>query len=382
MCANGPFAMRIPNEHDLEETTTGEPQTMAELLAESERAEQLRPLGSGEIVEGTVSRISGDEVLVDLGGRSAGILSLREADGEELRVGDTVMAFVERTEGPEGQVVLSLRKARRERRWLRLKEMERTGEVTEAPIVEANRGGVVADVGMRGFVPLSQLSSVGAVDRPEDPGEVPGALTALVGRRIPVKVIEADPQRNRLILSEKAAAQELRRRRKAQAAAALSEGDVLEGTVTQVAGFGLFVDVGTAEGLVHRSEVTWDKGANPLSVHRVGDKVRVKVIGIDRERDRISLSIRQLADDPWSRVGADVRMGDDVDATITKLMPFGAFARIAEGLEGLIHVSELSTERVADPADAVKVDDVVRVRVVGIDPERRRLSLSIRQAGR
>lgn len=374
--------MRIPNEHDLEDTTTGEPQTMAELLAESERAEQLRPPRSGEIVEGTVSRISGDEVLVDLGGRSAGVLSRREAEGEELRVGGTVMAFVERTEGPEGQVVLSLRKARRERRWLRLKEMERSGEVTEAPIVEANRGGVVADVGMRGFVPLSQLSSVGGVDRPEDPGEVPSALTALVGRRIPVKVIEADPQRNRLILSEKAAAQELRRRRKAQAAAALREGDVLEGTVTQVAGFGLFVDVGTAEGLVHRSEVTWDKGANPLSMHRVGDRVRVKVIGIDRERDRISLSIRELADDPWSRVGTDVRMGDDVDATITRLMPFGAFARIAEGLEGLIHVSELSTERVTDPADAVKVDDVVRVRVVGIDPERRRLSLSIRQAGR
>ena len=373
--------MRIPDEHDIDETT-GEPQTMAELLAESERAEQFRPLRTGEVVEGTVSRINGDEVLVDLGGRSAGVLSMREAEGEELRVGDLVMAFVERAEGPEGQAVLSLRKARRERRWLRLKEMEKSGEVTEAEVVEANRGGVVADVGMRGFVPLSQLSSVGAIDRPEDPNETPTALKGLVGRRIAVKVIEADPKRNRLILSEKAAAQEIRRRRKAQAAAELSEGDELEGTVAQVAGFGLFVDVGAAEGLVHRSEVTWDKGVNPLSVHKVGDKVRVRVIGIDKERDRISLSIRQLADDPWSRVGTDVRMGDDVDATITKLMPFGAFARIGDGLEGLIHVSELSMERVADPADAVKVGDRVRVRIVGIDPERRRLSLSIRQAGR
>ncbi len=133
---------------------------------------------------------------------------------------------------------------------------------------------------------------------------------------------------------------------------------------------------------MHRSEITWDKGLNPLAVHKVGDRVRVKVIGIDRERDRISLSIRQLADDPWSRVGTGVRMGDDLDATVTKLMPFGAFARIAEGLEGLIHVSELSTERVADPADVVKVGDSVRVRVVGIDQERRRLSLSIGQAGR
>lgn len=374
--------MRIDDEHDTaEEPTTGEPQTMAELLAESERADQLRPVRTGEVVEGTVSRINGDEVLVDLGGRSAGILSLREAE-EEIHVGDTIMAFVERAEGPEGQVVLSLRKARRERRWLRLKEMEKSGEVTEAPVVEANRGGVVADVGMRGFVPLSQLSSVGAIDHPEDPNEVPTALKHLVGQRIPVKVIEADPKRNRLILSEKAAAQEIRRRRKAQAAAELHEGDVLEGTVTQIAGFGLFVDIGAAEGLVHRSEITWDKGVNPLAVHKVGDGVRVKVIGIDRERDRISLSIRQLADDPWSRVGTVVRMGEDVDATITKLMPFGAFARIAEGLEGLIHVSELSMERVADPADVVKVGDEVKVRIVGVDQERRRLSLSIRQAGR
>lgn len=374
--------MRIDDERDtVDEQTTGEPQTMAELLAGSERADELRPLRTGEVVEGTVSRINGDEVLVDLGGRSAGVLSLREAE-EDLHVGDTIMAFVERAEGPEGQAVLSLRKARRERRWLRLKEMERSGEVTEAPIVEANRGGVVADVGMRGFVPLSQLSSVGAIDRPEDPNEVPDALKGLVGRVIQVKVIEADPKRNRLILSEKAASQAIRRKRKAQAAAELHEGDVLEGSVTQVAGFGMFVEIGAAEGLVHRSEITWDKGVNPLTVHTVGDKVGVKVIGIDRERDRISLSIRQLEADPWSRVGTDVRVGDDIDATVTKLMPFGAFARIAAGLEGLIHVSELSAERVADPADAVKVGDAVKVRVVGIDPERRRLSLSIRQAGR
>jgi small subunit ribosomal protein S1 len=374
--------MRIPDEHDLEEPASSEPTTMAELLAEHERAEELRPLRAGDVVEGTVSRISGDEVLVDLGGRSAGVLSLREAEGEELRVGAPIAAYVERAEGPEGQAVLSLRKARRERRWLRLKEMERSGEVTECEIVEANRGGVVVDVGMRGFIPLSQLSSVGAIDRPEDPAEVPAALRALVGKRVAAKVIEVDPGRDRLILSEKGAAQELRRRRKAQAAAELREGDVLDGTVTQVAGFGLFVDIGAAEGLVHRSEVTWEKGVSPLSLHRVGDKVRVKVIGIDRERDRISLSIRQLAHDPWSRVGTDVRPGDDVDATVTRLMPFGAFARIAEGLEGLIHVSEMSAERVADPAEVLKVGDVVRVRVVGADAERRRLSLSIRQAGR
>jgi small subunit ribosomal protein S1 len=362
-------------------TTTGEPQTMAELLAESERAGELRPLRTGEVVEGTISRISGDEVLVDLGGRAAGILSLREAD-EELHAGDPIMAYVERPEGPGGQAVLSLRKARRERRWLRVREMERSGEVAEVPVVEANRGGVVVDIGLRGFVPLSQLTSVGAVERPEDPSAPPQALTGLVGQKLNVKVLEVDPKRNRLILSEKAAAQEIRRRRKARATEELHEGDVLEGTVTQLAGFGLFVDVGVAEGLVHRSEITWDKSVDPLSVHKVGDRVPVKVIGIDRERERISLSIRQLETDPWSRVGSEIRLGQDYDAMVTKVMPFGAFARIADGLEGLIHISELSSTHVADPLDVVRVGDRVRVQVIGIEPGRRRLSLSIRQAGR
>ena len=373
--------MRIDDEHDttLDEQSTGEPQTMAELLAESEREAELRPLHAGEIVEGSVSRVDGDEVLVDLGGHAAGVLSLREADGEP-RPGDHVIAFVERAEGPEGHVVLSMRKARRERRWLQLRELQRTGEVVEAPIVEANRGGVVADVGMRGFVPLSQLSSVGALDRPADPAAIPDALAGMVGRRVQLKVIEADPKRNRLILSEKAAAQDIRRRRKTQAAAELHEGDVLEGTVAQVTGFGLFVDIGAAEGLVHRSEVTWDKGADPLRVHRAGDRVQVKVIDIDNERGRISLSIRQLLDDPWARIGQEIRLGDDRDGTVTRLMPFGAFVRIAEGLEGLVHVSEISDVRVADPNEALRVGDRVRVKIVGIEPERRRLSLSIRQA--
>lgn len=154
----------------------------------------------------------------------------------------------------------------------------------------------------------------------------------------------------------------------------------MDGTVTQVTGFGLFVDVGIADGLVHRSEITWDKGVNPMTVHRVGDRVRVLVTAIDPAKERISLSVKQLADDPWTRVGTEFAEGSVHDAEITRLMPFGAFARIADGLEGLIHVSELAARRVADPADAVQIGDTVRVKVVGIEPERRRLSLSIRQA--
>ena len=209
---------------------------------------------------------------------------------------------------------------------------------------------------------------------------MPEAVRALVGKDLTLKVIEVDEKRNRLILSEKAARQELRRQRKAKAAAQLKVGDILDGTVTHVTGFGLFVDVGIADGLVHRSEITWDKGVNPLTVLQVGDAVRVVVTAIDPDKERISLSIKQLADDPWTRVGTAFALGGTYDAEITRLMAFGAFARIGEGLEGLIHVSELAPHRVAEPADAVRVGDHVRVKIVGIEPERRRLSLSIRQA--
>ena len=362
----------------------GGPQTMAELLAEAERDEQaIRPPRPGETVEGTVAAIRGDDVLVDLAGRSAGILSLREASAsldDPLEVGDTVLALVVQPEGPQGHAVLSLRHARRARRWREMAEKQKNGDVLAAPVVEANRGGVVVDVGVRGFVPLSQLASLGPLDRAVESEGVPQAVRALVGRDLTLKVIEVDPRRNRLILSEKAATQELRRQRKARAAAELNVGDVLEGTVTHVTGFGLFVDVGIADGLVHRSEITWDKGVNPMTVHRVGDPVRVVVTAIDPAKERISLSIKRLADDPWARVGTEFAEGGTYDAEITRLMAFGAFARLGDGLEGLIHVSELAPHRVAAPEDAVQVGEHVRVKVVGIDLERRRLSLSIRQA--
>jgi small subunit ribosomal protein S1 len=330
-----------------------------------------------------VAGITGDEVLVDLGGRSAGVLSLREANtalGEPLEIGDTVLALVVHPEGPQGHAVLSLRRARHARRWQEMAEKQKRGDVIEASVVEANRGGVVVDLGVRGFVPLSQLSSLGALDRPAEGEGAPQAVRALVGKALTLKVIEVDERRNRLILSEKAATQELRRQRKARAAAQLNVGDVLDGTVTHVTGFGLFVDVGIADGLVHRSEITWDKSVNPMTVNQIGDRVKVVVTAIDPDKERISLSMKQLANDPWTRVGADFAEGGEYDAEITRLMPFGAFARIGDGLEGLIHVSELAAQRVAEPADAVQVGDHVRVKIVGVDPERRRLSLSIRQA--
>ena len=359
-----------------------EPETMEELLAGAEEGERaLRPLRSGEVVEGVVASVSGDEALVDLGGRSAGVLSLREASGEgtDVAVGDRVVAAVVQPEGPDGRVVLSTRRARSRRQWSRMTELQKTGEVVEAEVVEANRGGLVVDVGLRGFVPLSQLASVGNLPTHER-AAVPDALRDYVGKRLPLKVIEADQRRDRLILSEKSAAQQLRRRRKEEASSQLGEGEVLDGTVASVTTFGLFVDVGAADGLVHRSEITWDKGIEPTTLYRSGDSVRVLVTAVDRERGRISLSIKRLAEDPWLRALRELAIGVDLDATVTRVMPYGAFARVPLGIEGLIHVSEIAPRRIATPPPVLHPGDVIRVRVVAIDAERRRLSLSARQA--
>jgi small subunit ribosomal protein S1 len=354
-----------------------EAQTMEELLDGSD----LRPLRPGEVIEGVVASVSGDEALVDLGGRSAGVLSLREASGEgtDVAVGDRVVAAVVQPEGPDGRVVLSTRRARSRKQWGRMAELQRTGEVVEAEVVEANRGGLVVDLGLRGFVPLSQLASVGNLSTSERAG-VPDALRAYLGKRLPLKVIEADQRRDRLILSEKAATQQVRRQRKEEASSNLAEGQVLDGTVTSVTTFGLFVDVGAADGLVHRSEITWDKGIEPTTLHRPGDTVRVLVTGVDRERGRISLSIKRLGEDPWLRAARDLAIGSELDATVTRVMAFGAFARVPIGIEGLIHISEIAPWTIATPAEVVHPGDPVRVRVVAIDVERRRLSLSMRQA--
>jgi small subunit ribosomal protein S1 len=353
---------------------------MEELLASETHEGSLRPLRSGETVEGTVAAISGDEATIDLGDRPAGVIPLRETGSEQLRLGESVVASVVQPEGPDGRVVLSLRRARHRRQWSRMEELQRSGEIVEADVIEANRGGVVVDVGMRGFVPLSQLGSVGAIDTTE-PG-VPEPVRSLVGKRLRLRVLEVDPKRDRLILSEKSATQQLRRERQAHGAAQLKEGDVIEGTVVSVASYGVFVDVGVADGLVHRSEITWEKGVEPTSLFKVGQPVRVMVVGIDRERQRISLSIKRLADDPWDTFVKGVQPGQTVQATVTRVMPYGAFAKVADGVEGLIHVSELAPHRVTDPGEVVRVGDVVPVKVVAIDGERRRLSLSARLADR
>lgn len=357
-----------------------DPETMEELLASETHEGSLRPLRVGETVEGTVASISGDEATIDLGDRPAGVISVREAGDEQLRAGDQVAASVVQPEGPDGRVILSIRRNRNRRQWNQMEELRRSGELIDAGVIDANRGGVVVDVGIRGFVPLSQLGSIGAIDMSE--AAIPEPVRALVGKRLRLRVLEVDPKRDRLILSEKAATQQLRRERKAEGAAKLREGDILEGSVVSVTSYGIFVDVGVADGLVHRSEITWEKGIEPTSLFSVGQPVRVMVVGIDRERQRISLSIKRLADDPWETFVTAIQPGQTVEATVTRVMPYGAFAKVADGVEGLVHVSELAEQRVTDPTEVVRIGDVLAVKIVGVDRERRRLSLSARLAER
>ena len=352
---------------------------MEELLAAEKREDQLRPLRAGETVRGTVASISGDEATIDLGDRPAGVISVRESVAE-LQVGATVVATVVQPEGPDGRVVLAVPHTPRRREWDRMEELQRSGALIEAPVIEANRGGLVVDVGLRGFVPLSQLSTIGVLDLRAQ--GVPQALRATVGRRLRLRVLEVDTKRDRLILSEKAATQQLRRERKTHAAETLRKGDALEGRVVSVASYGIFVDVGPADGLVHRSEITWEKGVEPTSRYAVGESVRVVVIDVDRERQRISLSIKRLAEDPWEGFMRTAHVGETIHATVTRVMPYGAFARVADGVEGLIHVSELSQPDAGERNGAARAGDVLLVKIVAIDTERRRLSLSARLAER
>jgi small subunit ribosomal protein S1 len=353
-----------------------DPETMEELLAAESNDSLLRPLRAGETVEGTVDSISGDEATIDLGDRPAGVLAIREAGADQLGVGDPITATVVQPEGADGRVVLSLRRDRSRRQWSEMDELRRSGRIIEAPVIDANRGGVVVDVGLRGFIPLSQLGSIGAIDTTG--AGVAEPVRALVGKRLRLRVLEVDPKRDRLILSEKAATQQLRRERKAQGAATLKEGAVLDGSVVSVTTYGVFVDVGVADGLVHRSEITWEKGLEPTSLFTIGQPLRVMVIGIDHARQRISLSIKRLANDPWVSFTRGVQVGQTVEATITRIMPYGAFAKVADGVEGLVHVSELAAHRVAHPSEVVRVGDLLPLKILAVDSERRRLSLSAR----
>jgi small subunit ribosomal protein S1 len=327
----------------------------------------------GDIVDGVVVRVDADEVLVDIGAKAEGIISGKElgfrGDEPALAPGDSVKVYVLQPENDEGNVVLSLRRARAETTWLTAAEKQASGEVIEADVREQNKGGLIVNVlGLRGFLPSSQVGRAAASD-----------LESLVGQKIQVKILEVNRRRNRLIVSQKAAEDEDRARRREDLFNRIQVGDVVSGTVSGLTSYGAFVDIGGADGLIHISELSWDRVSKVTDVLQLGDRVEVKVIKLDPDQNRISLSLRQLQQDPWERFLETYPVGSVVTGTVTKTKKYGAFLQVMSGIEGLLHISELSWDHVDKTEDVLKVGEEVQVKVIGVDTARRRVSLSLKQ---
>lgn len=347
---------------------------------------QFRQLHSGDVVDGAIVSISPSEILVDIGYKSDAVVDNRELERLDrdflasLAAGEPVVAYVLQPEDRDGNVVISLLRAQQEQDWRQAEELLKSQDIFEGVITGYNRGGVIVRVGrVRGFVPASQLSDRWQVQ--QDDGSDPEQRWAkLTGQKMQLKVVEMDRRRNRLILSERAAIRDWRKTQKDRLLAELRPGETLKGIVTSIASFGAFVDLGGADGLIHLSELAWHRVEHPSEVLRVGQEVQVFVLNIDEERKRIGLSLRRLQPEPWTLVDQNYVVGQVVQATVTKLTNFGAFAKIDEGIEGLIHISELADHRINHPKDVVHEGDEIQVRIIRIDPERRRVGLSMRQA--
>ncbi len=351
--------------------------TMAELLEESSPPPELR---RGELVEGQVMRADPDGLLVSVGHKIEGIVPAREmrtVDGDpaaRYQVGDTVLVYVLDPAGEEGEAVLSLDRARGEEAWVVLEALVEKGGTVVGKITGYNRGGAVVDVdGVQAFVPLSQT-----IVPPGEDHET--ALAARIGEEVTLKVLEVNRRRNRAVLSERAAVREQREGLKDKLLEELREGEVRSGKVTGVSSFGAFVDLGGADGLIHISELSWTPVASVEDAVHVGDEVQVYVLRVDREARRIALSLRRLTPTPWDEAADRFALKQLVTGTITKLTDFGAFARIDDTIEGLIHISELTERHIQHPKEVVAVGDTMTLRIVNIDPERHRLGLSLKQA--
>lgn len=339
----------------------------------------------GDVVEGVVVSVGPEGIMVDIGTKSEGFIPTSEVQslGPEslhlLKVGQAVLVYVLQTENEEGQVVLSLDRARAESGWRALQSYFETGEVFEAEVVDYNKGGLIVNVeGVRAFVPTSQVRWLRANEDESGRGESP--LAQKVGQRLRLKVIEINRRRNRVILSERQALQEWRNQQRERLLGELHPGEIRHGVVSSICAFGAFVDLGGADGLAHLSELSWDRVEDPHQVLKVGDEVDVYVMIVDQESKRISLSLRRAQPEKWAEIAAKYHVGQLVTGTITKLAAFGAFARIEGPLEGLIHLSELSDKRLQHPKEVVKEGDVLTLKILGIEPERHRLALSLKQA--
>jgi small subunit ribosomal protein S1 len=360
-----------------------QPNPMEALAGDALEFPQVR---AGDVVDGTIVSVSPTEILVDIGCKSDAVVDGRELERLDkeflatLVVGGPVVAYVVVPEDRDGNTVVSLTRAQQEQDWRQAEELLQSQDVFEGVVTGYNRGGVIVRVGrVRGFVPASQLSTRWQALQSGE-AESEDRWAGLVGQAMQLKVVELDRHRNRLILSERAAMRDWRKGQKDRLMTQLVKGDVVKGVVTSLAPFGAFVDLGGADGLVHLSELSWQRVEHPSEVVRVGQEVEVYVMNVDEERKRIGLSLRRMSPEPWTQVDQQFAVGQVVTATITKLASFGAFAKMDDSIEGLIHISELADYRINHPKEIVQEGDVVQVRVIRIDPQRRRIGLSLRRA--
>lgn len=348
----------------------------------------MSQISRGDIREGKITSITHSEILIDVGSKSEGVIAGKELEAldakvrSELQVGQDIWVYVVNPEDEGGNILLSLSRAQQEKDWRDAEELLESQEVFKGQVAGFNKGGLIVKLGrVRGFVPASQMS---AQRRRRAEGETPDQKWGkMVNEPIMVKVVEVDRARNRLIFSERAAAKETREAERERLLSELKEGDIVEGRIISLAAFGAFVDVGGADGLVHLSELTWKRIEHPNEILKVGQIVKVQVLGVEKDRKRIALSMKRLEDDPWSRVLRQFKVGQLVEGTVTKLTKFGAFARIKgnEEIEGLIHVSELADNRINHPKDAVQEGQTYALRIVKIEPDKRRIGLSLKEVG-
>ena len=335
----------------------------------------LTPVEEGEVVTGHVVRIDKDEVLVDIGYKSEGVipsseLSIRKSvdPHEEVQLGDEVDAIVLTKEDQDGRLIISKKRARFEKAWRRIEEAARTGESVEGTVIEVVKGGLLIDLGIRGFLPASLV----------DIRRVPN-LDQYLSTTVEAKVIELNRTRNNVVLSRRAVLEEERKEVRQRIIDRLQPGMVVEGKISNVVDFGAFVDLDGIDGLIHISELSWSHVRHPSEVLNIGDTVQVKVLDIDRSRQRISLGLKQTQEDPWQRMVDTYNLGDELAGKVTKVVPFGAFVEVLDGVEGLVHISELAPRHVENPREIVHPGDEIRVKILEIDSERRRLSLSAKR---
>ncbi|MBU6353140.1 MAG: 30S ribosomal protein S1 [Actinomycetales bacterium] len=348
--------------------------TAADFLAAIEGT--IKNFNDGDLVEGIIVQVDRDEVLVDIGYKTEGVIPSRElsirhdVDPSELvKVGEKIEALVLTKEDKEGRLILSKKRAQYERAWGTIEGMKERDEVVKGMVIEVVKGGLIVDIGLRGFLPASLVE----MRRVRD-------LTPYIGKEIEARIIELDKNRNNVVLSRRAFLEQSQSESRTTFLNQLQKGQVRTGVISSIVNFGAFVDLGGVDGLVHVSELSWKHIDHPNEVVEVGMPVTVEVLEVDFERERVSLSLKATQEDPWQAFARTHTIGQVTSGKVTKLVPFGAFVRVYEGIEGLIHISELAERHVEIPEQVVRVDDEIMVKIIDIDLERRRVSLSLKQA--